>query len=214
MDIQIVRDIFSGILELADVVNEADVEFLDKTRAYLDNLPPMQIGKHGNIMEWLEDYEEAEPGHRHISHLYGLYPSNQITPSYPELFEAAKKTIERRLKYGGGHTGWSKAWIVNMYNRLFDRENARIHLEELIKKCTLPNLFDSHPPFQIDGNFGGCNAIAGMLMYDSGEEIRFLPALPENWKNGSFRGFCAKGRKKVSCTWRDGKVVESNIEII
>lgn len=214
MDTQIIYDLFSGILEFAQDAEENDKDFLNKIKEYLDNLSPMKIGKHGNIMEWTEDYEEFEPGHRHISHLYGLFPSNQINSSKPELFEAAKKTIERRLSYGGGHTGWSKAWIINMYNRLFDGEQAKLHLDELLKKCTTPNLFDIHPPFQIDGNFGGCNAIAGMLMYDSGEEIVLLPALPESWKNGYFKGFCAKGRKKVSCTWKNGKVIESKVENI
>ena len=164
-------------------------------------------------MEWLEDFEEIEPGHRHMSHLYGLYPSNQINKKTPELFEATKKTIERRLQHGGGHSGWSRAWIINFYARLFDGENAYRQLNELYKKSTFENLFDNHPPFQIDGNFGGCAGIANMLLYD-GEETVFLPALPKPWKNGSFSGFRLKGNKIASCTWRDGVISEYKIENI
>ncbi len=210
MDTQIVRDLFKGYLEFSDIVG--DNEFNEKAEAVLLKLMPTKVGELGTIMEWHEDFEEAEPGHRHISHLYGLFPSEQINKKTPELFEAAKKTIERRLKYGGGHTGWSRAWVINFYTRLFDGEEAYFHLTEFYKKSTTSNLFDLHPPFQIDGNFGVTSGIANMLLSDVAGEITLLPALPKSWKNGSFSGFCAKGNKIVSCSWRDGMIINSEIK--
>ncbi len=211
MDTQILRDLFTGYLELKDIVG--DNEFTQSVEDVLPKLMPTRIGKNGTVMEWHDDFEEFEPGHRHISHLYGLFPSGQINKNTPELLDASHKTIERRLKYGGGHTGWSRAWIINFYARLFDGEKAYFHLTELYKKSTFENLFDNHPPFQIDGNFGGCAGIANMLLYD-GEETVFLPALPKTWKNGSFSGFRLKGNKIASCTWRDGVIVEYKIKNI
>lgn len=212
MDSEILTDLFSGILEFAEVAGESDSEFLAQVKESLGKLPPLRIGKHGNIMEWLEDYKEADLGHRHISHLYALHPSSQITKTKtPELYEAAKKTIERRLAHGGGHTGWSRAWIANFYARLHDGENAKAQLDALFAKSTLTNLFDSHPPFQIDGNFGGCSAIAEMLVQDT-DGVELLPALPKAWKNGSFTGFRVKGNKKVSCKWQNGEIVDYSIE--
>ncbi len=214
MDNQILTDLFSGILETAEAAGENDKIFLQKIKDTLNSIPPMRIGRYGNIMEWQQDYEEVEPGHRHISHLYGLYPSDQITKAKtPELYEAARKTIERRLSFGGGHTGWSRAWIINFYARLHDGAEAERQLKLLFSQSTLPNLFDNHPPFQIDGNFGGCAAIAEMLL-NSVDDIEFLPALPPSWKNGSFSGFRARGGKMVSCRWQNGRVVESSIEEI
>ncbi len=209
MDTQIIRDLFKNYLEFSELLNEKD--YVTEVEESIKKLIPTRVGKMGAIMEWLEDFEEVEPGHRHMSHLYGLFPSNQINKQTPELFDASKKTIERRLTYGGGHSGWSRAWIINFYAKLFDSENAYLQLLELYKKSTFENLFDNHPPFQIDGNFGGCAGIANMLLYD-GEEIVFLPALPKTWKNGSFSGFRLKGKKVASCSWRDGVIVESKIE--
>ena len=210
MDTQIVRDLFEGYLEFSDIVG--DYEFNKKVEDALLKFMPTKVGKLGTVMEWREDFEEAEPGHRHMSHLYGLFPSEQINKNTPELFEAAKKTIERRLKYGGGHTGWSRAGIINFYARLLDGQEAYNHLMEFYKKSTVTNLFDSHPPFQIDGNFGVTAGIANMLLSDVAGEITLLPALPESWKNGSFSGFCAKGNKIVSCSWRDGVIINSEIK--
>lgn len=215
MDSEIIRDLFHDCIQAAQIL-DTDSEFAAKLQNMLKDIPPVSIGKYGQIMEWREDYEEKEPGHRHISHLYGLFPSHQISVEHtPQLAKAAKITLERRLSNGGGYTGWSRAWIINMWARLYEGDRASENMWKLLEKSTAPNMFDMHPPFQIDGNFGGTRAVAEMIMQSNSDgrvtEIILLPALPSDWSEGKITGLRAHRCVTMDISWREGQLQRADI---
>ncbi len=211
MDSQILRDLFHICIRSSKILQTGG-ELARKLETMLPLLPQTEVHSNGTIREWPEEYEEVEIGHRHISHLYGLFPSEQITPDgTPELAEAAKKTLERRLSHGGGHTGWSRAWIINFWARLQDGEKAWENIRLLFSRSTLPSLLDNHPPFQIDGNFGATAAIANMLLQCVEGKLLILPALPKEWSCGSISGIRAKGNLSLDIKWENGELTALNV---
>ena len=210
MDSQIVYVLYSAVIESASLL-ETDSDFATLLTEQRSHLPKPQIGQYGQIMEWAVDYEEVEPGHRHVSQLFALHPDHRISPRRtPELAAAAEATLARRLEHGGGHTGWSRAWIANFYARLGKADAVLEHLTRLMQYSTNPNLFDMHPPFQIDGNFGGTAAIAEALLRSEPDGITLLHACP--WDKGECRGLCAYGGFVLSLQWAEFRITQAQIQ--
>jgi len=227
-DFQILRQFLNGFVSAVSSLpgNPIDPSFISKIRETVAKFPPSQISKRypGVIQEWLHDCREAEPGHRHISHLYALYPGTQILPpgssSYDAtLWDSANRTIEHRLTNGGAGTGWSRAWTINWYARLLKGEEVAHHISEFFAQSTYPNLFDAHPSFQIDGNFGFTSGVAEALLQShfvkspgSTREIWLLPALPASWGSGRVEGLVSRGGFVISIHWDDGNVQSIGIK--
>lgn len=215
MDNQILRELLDGFIKAGKLLHREE-SLVQTAQAMREKLRPTQIGEDGRLLEWRYPYEEVEPGHRHISHLYGLYPGGEITPDTPSEFEAARKTLEARLASGGGHTGWSRAWIISLWASLRDGEKAHENIRALLSQSTFPNLMDSHPwkdgaTFQIDGNLGAVAAFAELLAYSNGQKVQLLPALPEEWSEGEVDRLRLRGNLLLRMKWKNSRLCRAEL---
>lgn len=212
VDNQIITILFENVIKASEILN-IEHEFAEKLKNLLVKIPVPEVGKFGQIKEWTEDYDETDTGHKFVSQLFALHPAHIITPNKtPRLADAARTTLIRRLIHGSGHAGLSRAWVANMWARLYDGEMVYENLQKLLAYSTNPNMFDGEPRIRIDGNFGGASAMTEALLQSCDNEIIILPALPTEWKSGEFSGFKAKGGFEVSVKWENGKLVSAEIK--